>query len=314
MNPLSSTKSSWTGDGSDGSVELEGQTIRVLAHDQGTPFNALLDAPITSSNCYFSVEISEMEGSLGMGVVKKEEFLPGWKTKGMFYNGNLTNGSAGLLIGFGKRPEVGDKVGVYVQRELEGSVLVTFYINDRCLGPAFRLTDVNSDQIFYPCIHVSGRAVLEYSAPEAFPVVITRQPAAHSDIYMGEWKLTQAFTGPELGEFPLPKDSDIILTLESGDCSKNYELTAKVANVLRTNLNVVGKSDAFDRIEVGHVMSTMMMPSPELAAVEKYLLSSMSTLFKMIVSPESDRLIMTGATAELNCQRYSRAFEPLTQY
>ena len=55
--------------------------------------------------------------SLGAGLVERDGFLPGWKARGCFYNGNVTNGSAALIVGFGDRIKAGDAVGVYCRRD-----------------------------------------------------------------------------------------------------------------------------------------------------------------------------------------------------
>jgi hypothetical protein len=57
---------------------------------------------------WFTVEIVDLgadnnnnnsSNSISVGVIFTDEFKPGYKIKGMFYNGNLTNGRAGLSIG-----------------------------------------------------------------------------------------------------------------------------------------------------------------------------------------------------------------------
>lgn len=317
-NSLAGVDSEWVGDGSNGSLSVVSMAeIWMTSEKLGTPFNVMLDGAVSliTGSIYFEVGLTELSGSIAVGVVQKGEFQPGWKTKGMFYNGNVTNGSAGLIIGFGDYLKEGDKVGVLLQRLGSGAVQTVFYLNDTCLGTAFRLGAgiIDPDQTFYPCLHVTGKAKIAFQVPNDLPdESSTERKTNHEpDSYVGDWKLEKCFTGPELGEFPLPPDHDIIFHFK-GEAPK-LEFSAKVGNNLGCSIEIVGKEEEFDKIEVGHVMSTLMMPPPELVGVEQLLFQSLPTLYKMILSSDTS-LVMTGATTELIASRYSKAFEPLTKY
>eukprot|EP00568_Trieres_chinensis_P011360 CAMPEP_0183301720 /NCGR_PEP_ID=MMETSP0160_2-20130417/7746_1 /TAXON_ID=2839 ORGANISM="Odontella Sinensis, Strain Grunow 1884" /NCGR_SAMPLE_ID=MMETSP0160_2 /ASSEMBLY_ACC=CAM_ASM_000250 /LENGTH=305 /DNA_ID=CAMNT_0025464391 /DNA_START=67 /DNA_END=984 /DNA_ORIENTATION=- len=300
----------WTGDGSEGELSVNESKIRFSSKTSGTPFNVRLAGGVSSSeSLFFEVEILELSGFLAVGVVSEDGFLPGWKNKGMFYNGNLTNGSAGLLIDFGDRPSVGDKIGVFVERSTDG-VKVIFYLGKRCLGAGFHLDGEND--VFFPCLSVTGLAVVKYGAPKIFPCETNRQAAKFSDSYCGDWTLKKAFEGPELVEKPIPEDANIILrlSLEDGD---RYALSLKVGNKMHTTLKLSGKLDAFDTIEVGMLSSTRMLPPPELFDMESFLSTNLPNLHKMIVG-EDGILIMTGEAQELHWGRHQEEFQPLREY
>jgi hypothetical protein len=70
--------------------------------------------------------------------------------------------------------------------------------------------------------------------------------------------------------------------------------------------------EAFANIEVGPIMSTKMLPHPEISAVESFISLSLEILYKMIVS--SGDLILTGAMPELQCCRHEEVFAPITSY
>lgn len=482
---------SWVGDGSRGGSlfvdddEKDGSVVlSITSATSGTPFNVMFDSAASliaaDDNMYFEVDVGELAGSIAVGIVRKEEFQPGWRTSGMFYNGNVTNGSGALLVGFGDHVEAGSRVGVLLRRSTTGPsagsgsgvtvVETVFYVNGRCLGPAFQLSDdASSSQAWYPCIHASGKAKVTYVAPESIPAATERQPARHPDNeYAGDWKLVELYTGPELHECPLPEGHAIVQTLkECGgwhhgevvdqmstqerrdadedkeeaerdlrsaqdgirgirkrdldelrnlrrppentrltlECAATMlgeekiewcdmrrllgrddflalvvnhqpseqlnsrqiqiakeryldvhpELTAqtaarssracgllfkwveaqvkcagtghagagcggrsglrmstKVGNTLSCQIDVVGEVGEFDEIRVWQVASTMMMPPPELQAVEQRIRESLPNLFKMAV--KDDRLIMTGPAAEFISERFLKTFEPLTHY
>mmetsp|Transcript_13102 Transcript_13102/g.28425 ORF Transcript_13102/g.28425 Transcript_13102/m.28425 type:complete len:321 (+) Transcript_13102:138-1100(+) len=317
-NPLSSidsNASTWIGDGTEGAtLTVNGSAITLASAKRGTPYNVRLDSSTLTptDNLYYEVElVGECEGNLAVGLVTSTEFQPGWKSRGMFYNGNVTNGSAGLRIGFGDHPKKsGDRVGVYLLRN-GSECRVVYYINGRCLGAGFAVTS-SADTTFYPCLHLDGRGTVNYSAPASFPTTTDRESATFGDAYSGEWVLSKAQTGPELHDLPLPEDAKIVLSFALVEPNA-YRLSIKVANTFNTSVKLVGKMESFDKIEIGPAMATRMMPPPPLQPVESFVEQGLSTLYKMIVS-ETGSLVMTGPAAEMICARYEKTFEPVTSY
>mmetsp|Transcript_21464 Transcript_21464/g.38455 ORF Transcript_21464/g.38455 Transcript_21464/m.38455 type:complete len:340 (+) Transcript_21464:149-1168(+) len=327
----------WIGDGSEGGkldvAEGEGKsadattnsTITFASATQGTPFNIRLDDDTTAS--YYEVKVTKMskEASLGVGLVTADGFQPGWRTKGYFYNGNITNGSAGLIIGFGDRIKEGDVVGVYQKRSNIGEddnspkCNIIFYLNGRCLGAGFSVDDSNKK--FYPCLHLSGNATVSFTIPPS-PTIFEREQKvnSHGDPYSGDWAIEQAFLGPELGELPITdRRSKFKVSFEKVDAPSSasavqYQLAIKICNRFWTSFTMVGKMEEFDKIEfTGHCASTRMRPSRDCQDMEQLVSSSLSSdggLKKLIVS-ESGQLIMSGPTAEFRCSRFIEAFKPV---
>jgi len=314
MNSLFSIEGEWVGDGSEKSkIIVDGANVTLNSESRGTPFNIMLDAKLCSnSSIYYEADLVSIEGSISFGLVKKEDFKLGWKTKGLFYNGNVSNGSAALIVGFGEYPKEGDKVGVYAQRISAQEIMVAFYINNRCLGTAFKLSNLGENDIFFPSINVSGHATIRYSAPEILPTVMTREAQIYTD-YSGEWKLMRAFVGPELGEYPLPSGGEIIATFDEFSSGNGYALSVHVQNNMSTRIKLIGeKIDGFDKIKISdRIASTMMAPLPPWDKVETIILDKLPDIYKMTMTPD---LIMIGPTAEFQFQRYLKSFEPLTSY
>lgn len=323
-NPLSKIdKTKWIVDGSNGSnVSVQAAdslgmaNISITGGERGTPCNARLNDPTNilspSDSLYFEITLcDEKSENISIGFVTKEEFLPGWKTKGMFYNGNVTNGSAGLVIGFGPYPKANDTVGAYLQRS-ESTCKVIFYVNGRCLGSAFDLKAA-PDTTLYPCLHLNGKMNVKFTVPQLLPTVVDREPVRYDDSYSGDWLLNQAFTGPELGELSLP--SDVVISMETGD-KKTYKLNVKVANSIFASFVIYGKIENFDKIKnIGPVCSTRMMPPDELMSVESFISSALDGgLSKMIVTDDGRTLIMSGPIAEMTSVRYEKEFPPVESY
>ena len=112
-NGLHAVPGTWVGDSPDGgTLSIEAGHLSLASASAGTPFNARFDGPVLPRSHYFDVEIVQMaaDGSIGVGVTTPEDFLGGWRTKGMFVNstGNVSNGSAGLAFGFVDQPKQGD--------------------------------------------------------------------------------------------------------------------------------------------------------------------------------------------------------------
>jgi len=312
----------WIGAGAKGgSIDLDetsSSTIAFASATQGTPFNIRLDSddPSISDNSYYEVKIINMgkDASLGVGLVTANGFQPGWKTKGCFYNGNITNGSAGLVIGFGKCIEEGDTVGVY-QKCGERCNNIIFYHNGRCLGAGFSLGGNN--QNFFPCLNLSGKATVRYSTPLP-PTIFEREQEKNSndDPYSGDWAIEQAFTGPELHEIPLPENSTFKVSFEKAGAllPDQYHVSIKISNSFRTSFKITGKMEAFDKIDfTGHCMSTRMRPMPGFDKVEQFISSAVRIEggFQKMIVGEDGKLIMSGPTEEMICSRYFETFEPV---
>lgn len=338
--------------------------ITLASGKQGTPFNIMLQ-PLPSStstanaattdndkDLYFEATIIQLNGHIAIGFATPSEFQPGWRTKGMFYNGNnITNGSAALIVGFGppqKRGMIsnGDIIGVYLkQRRDEGNLSVVFYHNGQSLGTAFHISSSTTDKVlssFRPCLHVDGMASVLYVAPRSIPTAMSRDVSSMDDStsFKGEWIVKQCFSGPELGEHKLPSTVKAILSIQDlsalqgrfrGRCtmrskaaaeeeehsSKKYDLSIKVGNIMNATIDTIqqedGNEEGFTKIQIGPIVSTEMMPPPDEYEVETFLSSSLPSLQKMIAD-ENGALILNGPTCEIICSRYTKEFDALMDY
>ena len=316
---MSDASNQWIGDGQGGStLAVTGEEILARAAKSGTPFNVRYANPLSKDFHEFAVSVVELEGNASVGLVTKEEFLPGWKTRGMFYNGNVTNGSASLITSFGKYVSQGDVVGVRWFRNNDATE-VQFLVNGKNLGTAFCLSDCDN-KIFYPCLHVSGtlkfvyRNVATNLMEHAFQTEATTEEEAATG-YEGDWKL-QSFE-MNGNKMDIPSNPNIILTLDAEPTS----ISVKVGNTLRGSIQVTGRGQdeaggpgALD-IKVGPLMSTMMMPPPPLDGIERTLSAGLPKLTKLTLA--MGYLYMTGtgmAGPELTASRYTNTFQPLTKY
>mmetsp|Transcript_34494 Transcript_34494/g.38504 ORF Transcript_34494/g.38504 Transcript_34494/m.38504 type:complete len:129 (-) Transcript_34494:270-656(-) len=95
-------------------------TIKIDASSLHSPVNLMAEIKddekgrLFPESYWFTISIDDLgdnnnsNSSISVGAVTVEEFIPGYKIKGMFYSGNLINVSAGLTIGYGPYLQSGD--------------------------------------------------------------------------------------------------------------------------------------------------------------------------------------------------------------
>mmetsp|Transcript_11095 Transcript_11095/g.17179 ORF Transcript_11095/g.17179 Transcript_11095/m.17179 type:complete len:192 (+) Transcript_11095:31-606(+) len=94
------------------------------------------------------------------------------------------------------------------------------------------------------------------------------------------------------------QDHVVVVYLTKMDDS-NYNLGVKVANSLRAHINV----DENNKLEMGPVMSTRMMPPPELREMEDFLSEHLPTLENIYFEDDENHLKLTGPRVELMMKR-----------
>lgn len=304
-NALTNVKGKWVGDGGEGEITHDGPSLTVKSATRGTPLNVCYDAPIPDGDFCFEVILVKItkDSSISVGVVSKDEFSPGWKTRGMFYNGNLTNGSAALQTSFGPYLKEGDTIGVYVSN---GNRNVTFIHDGRCLGTGFSLPE---GKPYHPCIHVSGEVQVSFAIPETLPTGVVKEGVKEG--LVDEWKLIEAVN--ESGTpIDIPEARDVVLNLGFSPDGNQYELSLRVGNTLRCHAT----KEEGGSIKVGMIMSTMMESPPELKEIEAFLSSSLPNATSLDLV-ENKTLMFAGSDGsqlKLVFERYLKTFKPLEKY
>jgi hypothetical protein len=300
-NALTNVDGKWIGDGGGGEIQQEGPSLTLTAAKQGAPLNVRYDDVTTTDDWCFEVVLVRVpkNSNVSVGIVNKDEMGPGWKTRGMFYNGNLTNGSGALITSFGPHLKEGDTVGVTVTNHNKE---VTFFYDGRCLGTGFSLEE---SKTYCPCVCVSGTAQIYFSIPATLPSEKDREREAQGIV--GDWKLTEAVS--ESGSpVQVPQGRDLIMTMHTGPNEKEYDLSMRVGNILRTHVTLEGGGT----VKVGMVMSTMMSPPPELREIESFISSSLPKVQSM--KHDNETLVLSGGELKMVFGRYHKAFQPLKSY
>mmetsp|Transcript_14456 Transcript_14456/g.20381 ORF Transcript_14456/g.20381 Transcript_14456/m.20381 type:complete len:156 (-) Transcript_14456:245-712(-) len=130
-------------------------------------------------------------------------------------------------------------------------------------------------------------------------VVLMMMVDAHD--YSGTYKLTTTQKdGTRLSLLPSSSDKKedgevvVVFSFDKLDESR-YNLGVKVANTLRAQVSVSQDGT----IHLGPVMSTRMMPPPELRPMEQFLTEYLPTLTTMELEEEGNVMKMKGPHVEL---------------
>eukprot|EP00928_Gymnodinium_smaydae_P072627 TRINITY_DN55961_c0_g1_i1.p1 TRINITY_DN55961_c0_g1~~TRINITY_DN55961_c0_g1_i1.p1 ORF type:complete len:353 (-),score=79.82 TRINITY_DN55961_c0_g1_i1:116-1108(-) len=315
---VAASDGSWIDDGS-GAVQAKGGSFEVKGKPQGdSPVNARFSKALTSG-AYFEVKAADLRGSAFVGVATEEGFKKGYAAKGLFFGGNLSNGSGLVRSKFGDCLAKGDVIGVLFEscRILspikEETVTVTFYQNGRCLGPAFVSRMATPGAAVYPVVKAGTEGDKFLIRFTAAPKQRLRENKSASP-YEGDWTLRQMMVGPELGEYPLAQkmgDRSVTFNIEA-TAPSNFRVSAKVANTLTFNVTTRPNTTLkpFDEFMVnGPCMSTRLMGTPAIMEVEQKLQAAVGECRKWLARPDHG-LLLSGPTAELSLERCAAALAP----
>lgn len=137
---------------------------------------------------------------------------------------------------------------------------------------------------------------------------------------MGDWKLVELYDDRNQ-PVELPSSSEgFVLHLvkkeikdeqdpEQQEGAKTLSLYTKIGNSMGGVLSLVDDSANLEKeqtIKVGPLRSTMMMPPPELFAVEQYLSKYLGAMKTLKLSDDGDELIWMG-TGRIICQNVAKA-------
>ena len=317
-------------------------TVKDRPRTGGAPTNARWTKALGPDG-YFEIKVVELGGSgCSIGIVTEKGFGKGYKCKGLFFNGNLSNGLAGLGWEFGERPKKGMVIGVRVEREGE-NVKVAFYQDRKPLGVAFEAKLDDGSASIYPvvCCGSDGDTFF-LSMPDA-PTAAAEAKGVHPAV--GAWTLQRLCVGPELGQYPLydgpraklAEGKHVMLDVKlAEDCHGHhghhgrhhhhsghhdeasakrarhhdddegaaFSLTFRVSNRIGAHAHESGVKEGFHGLTVDpQIISTRMMGPLGEMETEGKIAEGLKSVHKWRVDTGRDTLLMIGATVEMELKR-----------
>mmetsp|Transcript_12565 Transcript_12565/g.18804 ORF Transcript_12565/g.18804 Transcript_12565/m.18804 type:complete len:357 (-) Transcript_12565:180-1250(-) len=230
---------------------------------------------------YLHVTIKEIinNGSLSVGVVRQDQFQQGYKMRGMFYNGNLTNAISALKVGWGPYLKEGtDTVVVVEYKETTEDIQVILHHNGTCLGTAFQIPNTGAGP-FLPCISVSGTVRVETRVLAKMPKEETTHtyPALHS--LDDEWDIVHATLGTE-SILPVQQNPRFVPSLHLKKWEQDevqWNVSIHVRNHKRGTVQIIPTEDGAGCYKLDNralMTSTMMGVFPPYDAVERNIVAS----------------------------------------
>ena len=214
----------------------------------------------------------KVTGSSGtwVGVSAEDKFAAGWGMKGLFYGGpgNLSDGSSLVTSRWGPKFGDGDVIGMRLEQTGDKTVLA-FSKNGSGLGVAFDISGYSGKE-FRPAVSMDepgqGVTISETatSSLDAFQLVPTPRQGVEGD-WQGRFKLMIEKTGEGA-----------------------WHIAAEVANIISCDATL----GADGKLVPGPVMSTMMMPPPELQQLENEATSILEGLSSL--RREGETLVLEG--------------------
>lgn len=261
----------------------------------GAEVRCVLDAAGTKGNALFSeggsgLYLFSMRGPPGawVGVSTAEHFGAGWKLKGLFFGGpgNLADGSGLLSGGWGPQFGEGDQVGLRLE-QAGSKASVSFSKNGVPLGTAFDIEGW-SGGVLRPCVSLDtagqGVALEVGGAAAELPPLAAFLRARSDEGIEGEWA----------GRYALKV---------TGVDHDAWNLAARVGNNLGCRVERAGGGGAV-RL-AGRVRSTMMMPPPDVYALEQEALRMLEGITAL--RREGAELVLAGGGA---IERFAAAQSP----
>lgn len=235
---------------------------------QSTKFNAIYKdgAGLSTTSGPLCFDVKIVEGSeVWVGLTDAAHFGDGWKCKSFSYGGNLSDGGALLRQNFGPPLQAGDVLSVRAELLRQPSdgvytLAIWFAHNGVGLGQAFKLEDL-SDTVLGPLF-----PLISFSSGPATAVITRRwwaprwrfeQPEASARESMeGDWEADASTVLGAASTLP-----PVIFTVDT----RRWVLSGRAG----ANSFAVQLSASAPHAAQGGVRATMMMPPPELAALDR---------------------------------------------
>jgi len=270
----------WKVDTSGNSVETGGEVKHGGAAGSEKKGNAIWMEDDAGDGVYcwsFNIQGGK---SMWIGVGTEDNFGSGYKLKGLMFGGpgNLSDGGALITGHWGPKFGQGDKIRMRLEVSGDQTTLA-FSKNGTGLGVAYNISGWTGSPL---------RPVVSLDTPDQ-SVSITREDVCSLE------SMAPA-SGPPAGiagSWQLDREQECLLSIESEGAAGQWRVGAKVGNSM--GCTVTESNGVFS---AGPVMSTQMMPPPELQALENSINQLLSGITN--IAREGDKLVVTAGDRSEN--------------
>jgi len=292
-----------TGDASEVECQLASGT------SGGNVYNGLWkesEQGATAGTHYWKIHVTGLNpNSIFVGLSDLEKFKKGWALKGLLFGGpgNLSNGSALIIGGYGPHIKSGNTVGILAVFEGE-KLKVYFDLDGTPLGQAFDLPATVLNGVF-PVVHFSGTGKASIVKSNDIPTKLNREEPVYEGIE-GDWRCTeykgqQPSTSVTVGIF---KDKEQV-----GE-QVVFNASLHVINRIHYGLHQDAKSGNW---KTTGGMSTLMGGPPELMQLERQMSSLVGNPSRLDVE-DGHVLVISNACGDTSkWERYSTAKSAVTE-
>jgi hypothetical protein len=274
---------------------------------ESTKFNALWkEGPGLSARCPAAqcVEAHVLEGGdVWFGLADERRFGKGWACHGFSYGGNLSDGGALLRSQFGPRLEAGSVVALRSE-VLDGALHVHVRVNGEGLGKAFQVALPPDVGPLFPLVSFStGPArvrLVRASCPPLESFLRGGGASAARASPGGDWALPAAALLPPAAAAPL---RDVVFSVDA----RRWALSARVANTMSVQLGA-----AAPHAGSGQVLTTKMMPPPELQQLESSVLHLLQQVQGISLADGGHALELQSTAGTKRLRAVDKVFTPVS--
>ncbi|RWS01828.1 hypothetical protein B4U79_16676, partial [Dinothrombium tinctorium] len=272
-------------------VQQEGTCLRFYDIEKMviSPTNCYYAFPshgIQYGKYYYEFKFEEGSGNF-VGFTTKRKFAHGYRIRGLFYGGSLSDGSS-FLRKFGPPIRKGDKVNLLLDLSKNSLKLYVFH-NDVPLGLAFDLKKPNLEPL-YPTVKVDGAAYVCMKKLDTFPSTLERQPKAYEGIE-GDFEIIKAVDNGNSISTALWKLFKLYISKKS-KAKGVYEMDFQVINTISAFLT----KDKDGKYTLSPPITSLVGTHGEYAKAESFLMKVLRNFEDISLDGDTMRIKAKGNT------------------
>ena len=124
-------------------------------------------------------------------------------------------------------------------------------------------------------------------------VTVLLLPVALGAKYDGMFKLSEA-EDEKRAAVKIPASQKSFAMVVRSESADSYKLSLRLGNTLHADMKIAESEDAHDGVQVGPIMSTMMMPPTAIFELEQFMSKELPKMTQIFLADEDNKLILEG--------------------